>query len=95
MYLTTEQEGLKQRLLKENEERHALFNASVYNEDGTSKEEIDKDTLKEFSTLMDSQNNYFTSFKKMKDTKKILMEMYSKDIENPLFKDFLEKFKEF
>lgn len=95
MYLTTEQEGLKQRLLKENEERHALFNASVYNEDGTSKEEIDKDTLKEFLTLMDSQNSYFTSFKGMKDFKRAFVEMYSKDIENPIIKDFLEKFKEF
>lgn len=97
MYFTTEQEELKQSILKENEKLHHLFNCVFYDKDGNKREEINEHYIKVLSDKITEQRNYFTSFKDMKDFKKKFIEMYSEDglKDNPVIKGFLDKLKEF
>jgi len=97
MYFTTEQEDLKEDILKPNEKIHLLYNCAIYDKDGNKREELNKHYLKVMLDNIQGQRSYFTSFKDMKEFKKNFIEMYSEDglKDNPVIKGFLDKLKEF
>lgn len=102
MYFTTEQEELKQSIIKENKDIHTLYSTFLLKNkiNVVNGKEKDYTELKELSKLLDNlnaQKSYFSSFKNIKTLKKLMLEQYSElgVLDNPAVKGLLDKFKDF